>query len=104
MEEIINSYWKDTFREIVKEGKSQQLIESLFRDPTLNPKVTLTPKEEIVIRMYFGIGIDRPYTVEEIAKYLSLTEEQVRRIGIRANKKLMYCPENWLRRPKRIKN
>ena len=55
---------------------------------------TLTPKEEKTIRMRFGVGVDRDYTLEEIGTQLSLTRERIRQIEAVALKKL--------RNPKKI--
>jgi RNA polymerase primary sigma factor len=49
---------------------------------------TLTPREEQVIRMRFGIAVDRDYTLEEVGKYLSITRERVRQIEVTAMRKL----------------
>ncbi len=54
----------------------------------LNVLRTLTPKEEKTIRMRFGIGFDRHYTLEEIGRQLSLTRERVRQIEVKALRKL----------------
>lgn len=54
----------------------------------LNVLRTLTPKEEKTIRMRFGIGLDRNYTLEEIGRQLSLTRERVRQIEVKALRKL----------------
>jgi RNA polymerase primary sigma factor len=51
---------------------------------------TLTPREEKVIRMRFGIGADRDYTLEEVGKYLSITRERVRQIEANAMRKLKH--------------
>ncbi|HXX56967.1 MAG TPA: sigma-70 family RNA polymerase sigma factor [Thermodesulfovibrionales bacterium] len=51
---------------------------------------TLPPKEEKVIRMRFGIGVDRDYTLEEVGNHLSLTRERVRQIELKALKKLTH--------------
>lgn len=56
---------------------------------------TLTPKEEKVIKMRYGIDCDRDYTLEEIGKHLSITRERVRQIEEKAMKKL--------RHPKRLR-
>ena len=41
---------------------------------------TLTPREEKVIRMRFGIGVDRDYDLDEVGRHFSITRERVRRI------------------------
>ena len=51
---------------------------------------TLTPKEEQVIRMRFGIGLDRDHTLEEVGQHLSITRERVRQIEAKAMRKLKH--------------
>jgi len=51
---------------------------------------TLTPKEERVIRMRFGIGVDRDHTLEEVGRHLSITRERVRQIEAKALRKLKH--------------
>lgn len=51
---------------------------------------TLTPKEEKVIRMRFGIGADRDHTLEEVGRFLSITRERVRQIEAKALRKLKH--------------
>jgi RNA polymerase primary sigma factor len=51
---------------------------------------TLTPKEETVIRMRFGIGVDRDHTLEEVGRHLSITRERVRQIEAKALRKLKH--------------
>ena len=51
---------------------------------------TLTTKEEQVIRMRFGIGVDRDHTLEEVGRLLSLTRERVRQIEAKALRKLKH--------------
>jgi len=50
----------------------------------------LSPREEQVIRMRFGIGYDREHTLEEIGKSLSLTRERVRQIEVKAMRMLKH--------------
>ncbi|HAM53074.1 MAG TPA: hypothetical protein DCP92_21115 [Nitrospiraceae bacterium] len=51
---------------------------------------TLQPKEEKVIRMRFGIGVDRDHTLEEVGRHLCLTRERVRQIERKALTKLKH--------------
>jgi RNA polymerase primary sigma factor len=49
---------------------------------------TLTPREEKIIRMRFGIGFDKDHTLEEVGRYFSITRERVRQIESKALIKL----------------
>jgi RNA polymerase primary sigma factor len=49
---------------------------------------TLKPKEEMTVRMRFGIGFDRDYTLQEVGRRLLLTRERVRQIEATALRKL----------------
>lgn len=51
---------------------------------------TLTPREAEIIRMRFGIGFDRDYTLEEVGRHLSITRERVRQIEAKALRKLKH--------------
>lgn len=51
---------------------------------------TLTPKEEQVIRMRFGIGVERDYTLEEVGSHLYMTREGVRQIESKALRRLKH--------------
>ena len=51
---------------------------------------TLSPKEEKVIKMRFGIGTDRDHTLEEVGRHLSITRERVRQIEAKALRKLKH--------------
>ncbi len=51
---------------------------------------TLTPREAEVIRMRFGIGFDKDYTLEEVGRHLSVTRERVRQIESKALRKLKH--------------
>ena len=49
---------------------------------------TLSPKEEKVIKMRFGIGAERDHTLEEVGREIGLTRERVRQIQVEALKRL----------------
>lgn len=49
---------------------------------------TLTPREQLVIRLRFGIGQDEPFTLEQVGQCLAVTRERIRQIEAKALKKL----------------
>jgi RNA polymerase primary sigma factor len=63
------------------------------QDKTAGLLRMLTPGEEKVLRMRFGIGCDREHTLEEIAQDFGLTRERIRQIEMKAMQKLR-SPEN----------
>lgn len=58
----------------------------------------LPPRERKVIRMRFGIGLDRTYTLDEVGRYLSITRERVRQIESAALRKLRHPKRRQLLR------
>ena len=75
------------------EGRSaESILDPLMardvRDETSDVLKALTPSEEKVIRMRFGIGYDREHTLEEIAREFGLTRERIRQIEMKALQKL----------------
>ena len=60
------------------------VIESNVQDETADVLKTLSPKEEKVIRMRFGIGCDREHTLEEIGQEFAVTRERIRQIEAKA--------------------
>lgn len=74
---------------------NSQLPDSTLLSESLKAEIkrvlkTLNPKEENVIRLYFGLDIERPLTLEEIAVRLKLTRERVRQIKERALSRLRH--------------
>jgi RNA polymerase primary sigma factor len=65
-----------------------QLIERDVRDETADVLKTLSPSEEKVIRMRFGIGYDCEHTLEEIARNFGLTRERIRQIEVNCLQRL----------------
>ena len=64
------------------------VIDSNVRDETANIFKTLSPKEEKVIRLRFGIGCEREHTLEEIGQEFDVTRERIRQIEAKALRQL----------------
>jgi RNA polymerase primary sigma factor len=57
-------------------------------EQVLKALATLTPREEKILRMRFGIGEDAEHTLEEVGRTFRVTRERVRQIEDKALKKL----------------
>jgi len=64
------------------------VIESNVRDETAGILKTLSPKEEKVLRLRFGIGCEREHTLEEIGQEFDVTRERIRQIEAKALRQL----------------
>jgi len=64
--------------------------QNMIFEQTLRILKTLTPKEEKVIRMRYGVGVDTDHTLEEVGRYFSVTRERIRQIESKAMKKLKH--------------
>jgi RNA polymerase primary sigma factor len=69
------------------------LVEKEIRKGTINALRILTPTEEKVIRMRFGIGYEREHTLAEVARDFNLTRERIRQIE-RAALQRLRGPDN----------
>ncbi len=65
-------------------------IHSNLRDTTTRILATLTPREERVLRMRFGIGMNTDHTLEEVGQQFSVTRERIRQIEAKALRKLKH--------------
>jgi len=65
-------------------------IQSNLRDATRLVLASLTPREERVLRMRFGIGMNTDHTLEVVGRQFSVTRERIRQIEARALKKLKH--------------
>jgi RNA polymerase primary sigma factor len=90
----------------IKEGENSNLTELIDSDQENRPdqellkeslKIevnralkSLTERENKVLKMYFGIEMERPFTLEEIGEYFSLTRERVRQIKEKAISRLRH--------------
>ena len=65
-------------------------IQSNLRDTTTRVLVSLTPREERIVRMRFGIGISSDHTLEQVGQQFSVTRERIRQIEAKALRKLKH--------------
>ena len=71
------------------------LIDTVDLDVSLHPTetrvlATLTAREERVLRMRFGIGMNTDHTLEEVGQQFSVTRERIRQIEAKALRKLKH--------------
>ncbi len=65
-------------------------IQSNLRETTTRVLASLTPREERVLRMRFGIGMNTEHTLEEVGQQFSVTRERIRQIEAKALRKLKH--------------
>ncbi|HMK49280.1 MAG TPA: sigma-70 family RNA polymerase sigma factor [Thermodesulfovibrionales bacterium] len=81
LESFISDEGSSPYADVEKSKMTEDILKVLH---------TLTPKEELVIRMRFGIGFEKDHTLEEVGKHLAITRERVRQIESKAIKKLKH--------------
>ena len=77
----------------------EQAIKSNLGEATTKILSTLTPREERVLRMRFGVGMNTDHTLEEVGLQFSVTRERIRQIEAKALRKLKHPS-----RPKQLKS
>ena len=65
-------------------------IQGNLKDTTTRVLASLTPREERVLRMRFGIGMNTDHTLEEVGQQFSVTRERIRQIEAKALRKLKH--------------
>ncbi len=89
-------------RDFIEDKTSPSPLEAVMNDDLKRHieeiLCTLSPKEEQIIRMRYGIGEDSPHTLEELGEKFDVTRERIRQIEVKAIKKLKF-PANcmWLK-------
>jgi len=68
----------------------ESAIHSNLKETTTRILATLTPREERVLRMRFGIGMNTDHTLEEVGQQFSVTRERIRQIEAKALRKLKH--------------
>ena len=66
------------------------VVDANLRDSTGRVLKTLTPREELVLRMRFGVGEGSEHTLEEVGRSFSVTRERIRQIESKALRKLRH--------------
>jgi DNA-binding CsgD family transcriptional regulator len=84
--------------------RSTPPIQSNRRETTTRVLASFTPREERIVRMRFGIGVNTDHTLEEVGQQFSVTRERIRQIEAKALRKLKdpsrsrilrTFPDNW---------
>ena len=65
-------------------------VQSNLRETTTRVLASLTPREERVLRMRFGIGMNADHTLEEVGQQFCVTRERIRQIEAKAIRKLKH--------------
>jgi len=65
-------------------------IQSDLRETTTRVLASLTPREERILRMRFGIGMNKDHTLEEVGQQFAVTRERIRQIEAKALRKLKH--------------
>ncbi len=66
------------------------MIQSNLRETTTRVLASLTPREERIVRMRFGLGMNSDHTLEEVGRQFSVTRERIRQIEAKALRKLKH--------------
>jgi RNA polymerase sigma factor (sigma-70 family) len=72
------------------QARPRSAIQSNLRETTTRTLALLTAREERVLRMRFGIGINKDHTLEEVGQQFSVTRERIRQIEAKALRKLKH--------------
>ena len=85
-----DSHLGDFVEDMDSPAPSDSASYSLLREQLCNILHTLTPREEQVIKLRFGLEDGRPRTLEEVGKQFQITRERIRQIEAKALRKLRH--------------
>ena len=71
-------------------GAAEAASQTLLKEQLADVLKTLTPREEKVLRLRFGLEDGRPRTLEEVGKEFNVTRERIRQIEAKALRKLRH--------------
>jgi RNA polymerase primary sigma factor len=80
----------DVLKDDTLDSPDKSIMDIALNKEIINVLSTLDGKEKEVIKLYFGIGVDTAYTLEEIGHKFNLTRERVRQIKEKAIKRLKH--------------
>ncbi len=81
---------QDVLKDDNVQSPDKSSLDGSVREEIVRMLETLDEREEKVLRLYFGIGLETTYTLEEIAQRYNLTRERVRQIKEKALKRLRH--------------
>ena len=87
-----DSHLEDSIEDTEVVSPAEVVININLKAETAAVLHELTPQEEQVIRLRFGIGEDSEHTLEEVGRKLSVTRERIRQIQVQAIRKLQKPP------------
>jgi len=90
-----DAIYKSTDMSATNNMTSEFNLDNIMTKKLMKEKISaalthLNPREERVIRMRFGIGLDTDYTLDEVGQQLSVTDNRVRQIEAKALRKLKH--------------
>lgn len=89
----------DILEDPTQESPDATLMENALKEEVLWALNSLSAREAEVVRLYFGIDEDRPFTLDEIGKQFALTRERVRQIKERAIRRLQHSSRSLRLKP-----
>ncbi|HEX6199958.1 MAG TPA: RNA polymerase sigma factor RpoD [Thermoanaerobaculia bacterium] len=82
----------------------ESVIATNLKDSTRNVLKTLTPREELVLKMRFGVGEGSEHTLEEVGRSFNVTRERIRQIESKALRKLRHPSRSGKLKPFLVDN
>jgi RNA polymerase primary sigma factor len=85
-----DSHLGDLIEDVSAVQPVDAMIQSNLRETTTRVLASLTAREERIIRMRFGLGMNSDHTLEEVGRQFSVTRERIRQIEAKALRKLKH--------------
>jgi len=85
-----DSHLGDFIEDAAIQSPSDAVINLNLKEQTLRVLKTLTPREEMVLKMRFGVGDGTEHTLEEVGQSFAVTRERIRQIEAKALRKLRH--------------